>query len=160
MRFKRLSAKISGTEMDMWDYVSYTHDKYGENPMVRYCFEPPKAENDDLSQIGGIRDLNKMRPVEWSNRYNTLCMDVKSEKGLISAGYLAEEYRTEYFAAVNSLKEQNSANDVTSAFLEFVEGLKVEENKAVLIDLSEDELTQYLRNLGFQEIDHEIPYIL
>ena len=87
-------------------------------------------------------------------------MDVKSEKGLISAGYLAEEYRTEYFAAVNSLKEQNSANEVTSTFLEFVEGLKIEENDALLADLRKEDITQYLRNLGFQEIDHGIPYIL
>lgn len=88
-----------------------------------------------------------------------LCMVVESESGLLNARSLAEEYRTEYFAAVNSLKEQSSANEVTSGFLDFVEGLKIEEDNTLLIDLSEDELTQYLRNLGFREIDSECHYI-
>ncbi len=159
MIFKRLSVSIPGTDQVMSDYVSYTHDKCGENLVMRYCFEPPKAEDEDVVQVSGIRDLNKMRSVDWFNKNNKFCMDVKSEKGLISAGYLAEEYRTEYFAAVNSLKGQNSANEVTSAFLEFVEGLKIEENDALLADLRKEDITQYLRNLGFREINHEIPYI-
>ncbi|MCK5234049.1 MAG: hypothetical protein KAJ91_04490 [Candidatus Aenigmarchaeota archaeon] len=157
--FKRLSVSIPGTDRVMSDYVYYTHGKYGTNPVVRYCFEPPKTEDNDVAQISGIRDLNKMKSVDWSNRYNKFCMAVESEKGLISARCLAEEYRSEYFVAVKALKEQNPANEVTSAFSRFVDGLKIEENDTLLVDLSVADLTQYLRGLGFREIDHEIPYI-
>ena len=160
MRFKRFSVSIPGTDQVMSDYVSYTSGKHGEKPVVRYCFEPPKAENEDLALYSGIRELNKMKRVDWSNKYDLLCMDVKSEKGLIDVRYLVEEYRTKYFAAVNALKEQSPASEVTSAFLEFVEGWELKENETLLADLSEEDLIQYLRGLGFQEINHEIPCFL